>query len=295
VDLLHTPADLDRLAPLRAAPEPLVLVPTMGALHAGHLALVEHGKQLGSVVVSIFVNPTQFGPGEDYDAYPRDLDRDLALLAPLGVDAVFAPSVAQMYPSPDGVSVEPGSAARGLCGASRPGHFRGVLTIVAKLLNLVRPDVAVFGRKDAQQCLVIAQMVRDLAMPVQLIDHPTVREPDGLAMSSRNAYLGPEARQRALALSRALQDAHEALRAGERDPARLCAAMHAALAETDAAEYAEVRRLPDLAVPDTATGHLLLAVAARVEPARLIDNLVLHVRADDVREGALLDDTEAAR
>jgi pantoate--beta-alanine ligase len=170
-----------------------------------------------------------------------------------------------------------------------------VLTIVAKLLNLVRPDVAVFGRKDAQQCLVIAQMVRDLAMPVRLIDHATVREPDGLAMSSRNAYLGPDARQRALALSRALGDAHQALRDGERDPARLRAVMHDALAETDEAEYAEVRRLPDLSVPDSATGHLLLAVAARVEPARLIDNLVLHVRADDVREGALLDEPEAAR
>jgi pantoate--beta-alanine ligase len=295
VDLLHTPTDLDRLAPLRAAPAPLVLVPTMGALHEGHLELVRRGAELGPVVVSIFVNPTQFGPGEDYDAYPRDLERDLALLHPLGVAAVFAPSVHHMYPSRDGVSVEPGRAARGLCGAARPGHFRGVLTIVAKLLNLVRPDVAVFGRKDAQQCLVIAEMVRDLAMPVRLIDHPTVREPDGLAMSSRNAYLDGAARQRALALTRSLQAARALLTAGERDPVRLLDAMQVELAVTDEVEYAEIRRLPDLSVPEVATGHLLLAVAARVEPARLIDNLVLQVTADTIVDAALLDAPEAYR
>jgi pantoate--beta-alanine ligase len=289
VELLRSRAELDRLEALRHQEQPLVLVPTMGALHAGHVALIERARELGEVVVSIFVNPTQFGPGEDFQAYPRDLERDLELLRPRGVAAVFAPGVAEMYPREGGVSVEPGPAAHDLCGARRPGHFRGVLTIVAKLFNLIRPDVAVFGRKDAQQCLVIGEMVRDLAMPVRLIDHPTVREADGLAMSSRNAYLSAEARRRALALWRALTAARAALEEGEREPAALQQLMLAELADADAPEYAELRRVPDLAAPERAEGRLLLAVAARVEPARLIDNLVLQVDPSGVREAALLD------
>ncbi|HOX26575.1 MAG TPA: pantoate--beta-alanine ligase [Candidatus Krumholzibacteria bacterium] len=293
VDLLRTRADLTRLEPLRAAAAPLVLVPTMGALHAGHLALVRRARELGDPVVSIFVNPTQFAAGEDFAAYPRDLERDLALLEPLGVAAVFAPAVDEMYARDGGVMVQPGPAAQGLCGGRRPGHFAGVLTIVLKLLHLIRPEIAIFGRKDAQQCLVIAEMVRDLDVPVRLLDLPTVREPDGLAMSSRNAYLSPAGRRRARCLSDALAAARTALEAGERAPARLAAAMAAALAAADSVEYAEVRRVPDLAVPARAEGRLLLAVAARIEPARLIDNLVVQVDAGGVRETSLLDDREA--
>ncbi len=293
MELLHTRDDLARLAGLRRDSRPLVLVPTMGALHAGHLALVDRAARLGEAVVSIFVNPAQFGPGEDFDAYPRDLDRDLALLRPHGVRAVFAPPVSEMYRRPDGVRVQPGPAAEGLCGANRPGHFAGVLTVVLKLLNLIRPDLALFGRKDAQQFLVIAEMVRDLDVPVTVLDQPTVRERDGLAMSSRNAYLSAEARERALCLGRALQDARAALAAGEHDPRRLEAIMSAALAPADQVEYAAVRRVPDLVVPARAEGRLLLAVAARVEPARLIDNLVLEVDATGVRPASLADHPEA--
>ena len=293
MELLHTRADLARLDGLRRGRRPLVLVPTMGALHEGHLALVDRAAELGEPVVSIFVNPAQFGPGEDFEAYPRDLDRDLELLRPRGVRAVFAPAVAEMYRRPDGVRVQPGPAAEGLCGAARPGHFAGVLTVVLKLLNLIRPGVALFGRKDAQQFLVIAEMVRDLDVPVTVLDQPTVREPDGLAMSSRNAYLSAEARARALCLSGALAAARSALVAGERDPGRLEALMLAALAPADAVEYAAVRRVPDLGRLPRAEGRLLLAVAARVEPARLIDNLVLDVDAAGVRPAPLADHPEA--
>jgi pantoate--beta-alanine ligase len=290
VTLLHTRDDLATFRGARDAARPLVLVPTMGALHAGHLALVERAHAEGDVLVSIFVNPAQFGPGEDFDAYPRNLDRDLELLRPLAPAAVFAPSRRDMYRREVGVSVQPGPASRGLCGGSRPGHFAGVLTVVLKLFNLVGPQVAVFGRKDAQQCLVIGEMVRDLDVPVRLIDHPTVREADGLAMSSRNAYLCGEARTRARALSRSLTAARARLEAGERDTAALLAAMTAELEDVDQLEYVEVRRVADLTVPAQAAGRLLLAVAARIEPARLIDNLVLEVSADGVREASLFDE-----
>lgn len=288
--LLHTREDLAAFRHGRDLTRPLVLVPTMGALHAGHLALVERAAALGEVVVSIFVNPAQFGPGEDFDAYPRDLDRDLDLLRPLAPAAVFAPSRRAMYPREVGVSVQPGPAARGLCGESRPGHFAGVLTVVLKLFNLVAPQVAVFGRKDAQQCLVIGEMVRDLDVPVRLIDHPTVREADGLAMSSRNAYLCEEARTRALALSRSLAAARARVEEGERQTTALLAAMAAELGAVDQLDYVEVRRVADLTVPDRVAGRVLLAVAARVEPARLIDNLVLEVAADGVRDASLFDE-----
>lgn len=287
--VLRSRAELAEFHEQRGRVRPLVLVPTMGALHAGHLELVERGTTLGEVVVSIFVNPKQFGPGEDYDSYTRDLDRDLTALAPLAPAAVFAPARRDMYGREDGVSIQPGPAAEGLCGTGRPGHFAGVLTVVLKLLNLVRPDLAIFGRKDAQQCLVIAEMVRDLNVAVKLIDHPTVREPDGLAMSSRNAYLSREARSRALCLSRALGEARRHLEDGERRIDTLLEVMNTVLQEADAVDYAAIRRLPDLELPDRAEGRLLLAVAARVEPARLIDNLVLDITADGVREAPLLE------
>lgn len=291
--VLRSRAELTEFHDQRDRVRPLVLVPTMGALHAGHLELVERGTTLGDVVVSIFVNPKQFGPEEDYDSYTRDLDRDLAALVPLAPTAVFAPARRDMYGRDDGVSIQPGPAAEGLCGAGRPGHFAGVLTVVLKLLNLVRPDLAIFGRKDAQQCLVIAEMVRDLDIPVKLIDHPTVREPDGLAISSRNAYLSSEARSRALCLSRALGDARRRLEDGERRVDTLLEVMNTALQEADAVDYAAIRYLPDLEVPEWAEGRLLLAVAARVEPARLIDNLVLDITADGVREASLLEQGDA--
>jgi pantoate--beta-alanine ligase len=287
MDVLRTAESLHRLDELRGD-RPLVLVPTMGALHEGHLSLVRQGAALGPVVVSIFVNPTQFGPGEDFEAYPRDLEADLDLLRPLGVGAVFAPEVQEMYGHEGGVTVQPGFRALGLCGGDRPGHFSGVLTVVAKLFGLVRPDIAIFGRKDAQQCLVIRQMVEDLKMPVRLVDGVTVREADGLAMSSRNRYLDPAQRTRALCLSRALKRGEELLAAGGRHSAVLERAMLEILTEADTVEYAEVRRVPDLEKTDLVEGMTLLAVAARVGPARLIDNLVLEVSDAQIVPGYLL-------
>jgi pantoate--beta-alanine ligase len=288
MQLIEQIAGLVALDDLRAQDRPLVLVPTMGALHEGHLSLVRQGAELGPVVVSIFVNPTQFGPGEDFESYPRDLQSDLDLLEPLGVDAVFAPQVHEVYGREDGVRVQPGHRARGLCGEDRPGHFAGVLTVVAKLFGLVRPDLAIFGRKDAQQCLVIGQMVDELHLPVRLIDGVTVREPDGLAMSSRNRYLGTEDRQRALCLSGALKEAEALIMAGERSAEALEKAMLENLGPSDRPEYAQVRQVPDLEKPDQISGMTLLAVAARVGPARLIDNLVLDIRPEGVRPGQLL-------
>lgn len=268
--------------------QPLVLVPTMGALHEGHLSLVREAKRWGPVVVSIFVNPAQFGPGEDFEAYPRDLQADLDLLAPLDVAAVFAPEVGEVYGRADGVTIQPGHRGLDLCGADRPGHFSGVLTVVAKLFGMVRPDVAIFGRKDAQQCLVIRQMVEDLCLPVRLVDAETVRENDGLAMSSRNRYLDGDQRQRALCLSQALKRGEELVRQGERRSAELEAVMKEILAAADGIEYASVRSVPDLENPDLVDGMTLLAVAARVGPARLIDNVVLDISDEGVRPGFLL-------
>ncbi len=286
--VLRGAAELSALDALRGA-GPLVLVPTMGALHEGHLSLVRQGASLGPVVATIFVNPTQFGPGEDFDAYPRTLDADLALLAGASTAAVFVPSVADMYGAAGEVTVRAGRRAAGLCGASRPGHFDGVLTVVAKLFGMVRPDIAIFGSKDAQQCLVIEQMVADLRLPVTLLDAPTVREPDGMAMSSRNRYLGAADRERALCLSRALAAGRDLVAAGERVPAVVERAMRSALGPADAVDYAVVRNLPEL---DEGTGPLagrvLLAVAARVGPARLIDNVALRVDAAGVEETRLL-------
>ena len=268
--------------------KPLVLVPTMGALHEGHLSLVKLGAEIGPVVVSVFVNPTQFGPGEDFESYPRDLEGDLNLLRPLGVKAVFTPEVGEIYGGQDGVTVQPGFRAQGLCGGDRPGHFAGVLTVVAKLFNLFRCEVAIFGRKDAQQCLVIRQMVEDLKMPVRLIDGVTVREPDGLAMSSRNRYLSSDQRLRALCLSRALYLAEELLRSGERNPEVVVDAMRQVLVSADSPEYAGVWSVPDLGQSTEISGMTLLAVAARVGPARLIDNLVLDITNEGVFPGYLL-------
>lgn len=287
MEILRTSGDLYRLNKWRAGKN-LVLVPTMGALHEGHLSLVRQACEIGHVVVSIFVNPTQFAPNEDFDAYPRDLDADLALLEPLNVAAVFAPSVGEVYGQQGGVSVQPGNRGVGLCGADRPGHFSGVLTVVAKLFGLIQPNVAVFGRKDAQQCLVIRQMVEDLFMPIRLVDGVTVRENDGLALSSRNRYLDMQQREQALCLSRALQKGRQLVEDGDRSCGSIILAMEKELALADAFEYAEIRSVPGLEQTTHASGMTLLAVAAKVGPARLIDNLVLDISDSGVRDGYLL-------
>lgn len=273
---------------IRHAGRPVILVPTMGDLHEGHLSLVRLGTAVGDVVVSIFVNPTQFGPHEDFDRYPRDLPRDLERLAPLGVRGVFAPAAATMYPEPTRTWVEVEGLTECLCGVHRPGHFRGVTTVVAKLLQIVQPDVAVFGQKDAQQCLVIHRMVRDLNIPVHLLVGATVREEDGLALSSRNRYLSAAERREATRLPKALASARRALEEGKRDVDALETLMRDALAGLDV-DYAELRLLPGLEKPAQVGGRMLLAVAARVGAARLIDNLCLTVTDDGVREAPLWD------
>jgi pantoate--beta-alanine ligase len=256
------------------------LVPTMGAFHDGHLSLIRRAREeCTTVVVSLFVNPAQFGTGEDLGAYPRDEARDAALAAELGTDVLFAPAADEVYPPGFDTTVEVGGLTDVLCGDPRRrgrDHFRGVTTVVAKLLNMVGPDVAYFGQKDAQQAIVIRKLVRDLDMPVRIEVLPTVREPDGLALSSRNAYLDPDERERAVALSRALRAAEAEVRAGRRDAATVLAA---ARGELDARgvepEYLELRSADDLSPAARVNGRTLLAVAARVGRARLIDNTVL--------------------
>jgi len=274
------------LSAARAAlPGPVVLVPTMGALHDGHRSPLRLARDLagpgGSVLVSVFVNPLQFGPAEDYDRYPRPLDRDLAVCAEEGVRAVFAPSMAEMYPAEPIVTVNPGSVGRLLEGESRPGFFDGVLTVVLKLFQLTAPDVAVFGAKDAQQLALVQQMVTDLDLGVQIAAAPLHRDPDGLAASSRNAYLSAASRASALALSRALAAA--AAVAGQGATAVLAAAKAVLDAAATSAPPVELDYLV-LADPDTfATvgrghrGRALLLVAARVGSTRLIDNVSLEI------------------
>jgi pantoate--beta-alanine ligase len=268
---------------LREAPRPVGLVPTMGAFHEGHLSLIRAAREENAtVVVSLFVNPSQFGPSEDFGAYPRDAERDSRLAQQEGVDILFAPPVEEIYPDGFDTAVEVGGLTDTLEGdpAHRGrGHFRGVTTVVTKLFNMAQPERAYFGQKDAQQALVIRRLVRDLNIPVEVRVCPTVREESGLAMSSRNAYLSDEERERAAALRRALRAAEEAVRLGELEPARVLAA---ARAELDAAqiepEYLELRSVVDLSPVERVKGSTLLAVAARVGRARLIDNTMLGGR-----------------
>lgn len=256
---------------------PVALVPTMGYFHEGHLTLMREAHQrFPVVVVSVFVNPLQFGPAEDLQAYPRDLERDLRLARGTGAAAVFVPSENEMYPEQFCTFVDVERMSGVLCGRTRPGHFRGVATVVTKLFNIVRPDAAFFGQKDAQQLQVVRRLVRDLNLNLEIVAVPTVREADGLAMSSRNAYLNPRERRAATVLYRSLQSAREAIVSGKRDPAavqeRLAAGIRAEpLAEL---EYAEILALPGLTPPGNGDSELLLAVAARFGRARLIDNVV---------------------
>ncbi|HST69847.1 MAG TPA: pantoate--beta-alanine ligase [Solirubrobacterales bacterium] len=282
---LRTKADVRAaVAAAKRAGQRVGLVPTMGYLHEGHLSLIRAARaECDLVVMSLFVNPTQFGPSEDLDRYPRDEDRDLRLAGEAGADLVFAPAVEEVYPDgPDGsvtwvevsgslTSVLDGDPAR-----RGPEHFRGVTTVVAKLFNIVGPDVAYFGQKDAQQAVVIRRMVRDLDFPLRIEVLPTVREPDGLAMSSRNAYLGPADRERATALSRALAAAERGARAGS-----LADGLAAARRELDAAgiepEYLEARDAETLEPVDALENRpVLVLVAAPVGGARLIDNVLIH-------------------
>jgi pantoate--beta-alanine ligase len=256
----------------------LGLVPTMGALHAGHLSLVTRARSENEqVAVSIFVNPAQFGPSEDLAAYPRTLESDLGLLASLGVDVVWAPSPGDVYPAGFQTWITAGDVSAPLEGARRPGHFRGVATVVAKLLNVFGPDRAYFGQKDAQQIAVIRRMVQDLSFPVDVVACPTVREKDGLALSSRNVYLGPDERRAAPVLHRALEAARAAFEAGERAAGRL----RAILTETLAGEplvvpdYVSVADAATLAELERVEGAALVSLAARIGKTRLIDNVVL--------------------
>ncbi len=256
----------------------LGFVPTMGALHAGHLSLVRAARQqCQAVAVSIFVNPTQFGPNEDFSKYPRTFEKDKQLLDAEKVDLIFAPSVEEVYPAGAKTFVHVEEMSKRLCGRSRPGHFRGVTTVVAKLFAIVEPDVAFFGQKDAAQCAILRRMVRDLAMRVQIIVCPIVRETDGLAMSSRNAYLSPAERKQATVLYRALMRVQFLADKGERSSEKLIAAAREVFAEEPAVrvDYVEIVNSDTLdPVPDISRGALV-AVAAFVGNTRLIDNIVL--------------------
>jgi len=262
----------------RAAQRRVALVPTMGALHEGHLRLVDEARRRAvAVVMTIYVNPLQFGPKEDLARYPRDLSRDRALAKARGVDALFAPTDAVMYPAGSEIRVIPGPTADRWEGGARPGHFAGVLTVVAKLFHLVEPDVAMFGRKDIQQAVLVRQMVRDLDWPLEIVVVPTVRESDGLALSSRNAYLDPAERRQAVALSAALGAAHEAFAAGERNAAALVALMRRRLDAEPALrlEYLAVAEPRALAPVETVDAGTVVALAARLGRTRLIDNIIL--------------------
>lgn len=253
------------------------LVPTMGALHAGHLSLLGPARQSDRLVVSIFVNPAQFGPHEDLKRYPRPLDHDLSLLEARGVDAVFLPSVSEVYPAGYKTFVTVDDLSSRLCGASRPGHFRGVATVVLKLFNIARPQRAVFGQKDAQQIVILRRVVRDLNLDVELIIQPIVREVDGLALSSRNQYLNPEERKAATVLFRSLDFARQAFQSGEREASLLLRGVRELIASEPLArlDYAEIVGMDDLSPLHEVTSHALLALAVFIGGTRLIDNALL--------------------
>ncbi len=277
--VVETVSEMQKLADeIRAQGKTIGFVPTMGYLHEGHLSLVRMARRENDiVVVSIFVNPTQFGPGEDYDRYPRDLKRDLALCEKEGVDVVFHPSVEEMYPQPYRTFVIVEEITEPLEGKSRPGFFRGVATVVAKLFNIVKPHRAYFGEKDYQQLLVVRQMVKDLNFPIEIVPAPTVREEDGLAMSSRNTYLNEHERKAATALFRGLMEAKKLYDLGERDAKRLVEACRKVLEMEPLVriDYVEIRDAEDLRPIERVERPAFLGVAAFVGPARLIDGIVL--------------------
>jgi pantoate--beta-alanine ligase len=282
-----TPALADTIAAARQAVDQarrdrrvVGLVPTMGALHAGHVSLIRAARaEAGFVVVSIFVNPTQFGPHEDFERYPRPLERDLTECGRSGADLVFAPATQEMYTTSFRTFVEVRELQEVLCGASRPGHFRGVTTVVLKLFEIVQPDVAYFGQKDAQQVRIIRQMARDLDVPVRIRVCPIVREPDGLALSSRNQYLDPSQRLQATVLFQALEEARALIAHGERDGARLREMMVRRVKTAPAAvlDYAAVVDADTLRPLEHLRGEVLLALAVKFGGTRLIDNMTIAV------------------
>jgi pantoate--beta-alanine ligase len=261
----------------RARGERIAFVPTMGALHAGHVSLLSAARKVANrVVLSIFVNPTQFGPQEDLARYPRDLAGDLAKAASANTDVAFVPEANDMYPPEAQTFIDVRDVSQGLCGARRPGHFAGVATVVCKFFNIVRPHLAIFGEKDFQQLAVIRRMVRDLNMPVEIVGEPTVREADGLAMSSRNAYLSPTERGRALSISQGLSMARERFAAGERDAGGLVNTALAILNEhVDRIDYLEIRDADTLRPVDRLDRPAVLLAAVYVGATRLIDNVRL--------------------
>ena len=261
----------------------IALVPTMGYLHQGHLALVERAKQSGSfVVLSIFVNPLQFGPQEDLSRYPRDLERDASLVKAAGVDVIFHPSVEEMYPRPIVTFVEVGQLDTALCGATRPGHFRGVATVVSKLFHIVQPDFAFFGQKDYQQYLVIQRMVNDLNLPIEICPVPIVREEDGLALSSRNVFLTAEQRREAVVLSQSLYEAETSLLAGERSAREIEKLIRDKISSQcqGVIDYVEVRDAGDMSEITIIERPVLIALAVKFGTTRLIDNKVVEVDPD---------------
>ncbi|MBC7231140.1 MAG: pantoate--beta-alanine ligase [Actinobacteria bacterium] len=279
--IVTSPAEMLRtVKEARSRGERVGLVPTMGFFHAGHLSLMRTARAENDlVVVSIFVNPAQFGPREDYRDYPRDLERDVRMAEEAGVDCVFHPRVEDMYPEPYLTYVEVEGITEGLCGASRPGHFRGVATVVAKLFHIIPAHRAYFGLKDAQQVMVVRRMVEDLNFDIEVVACPTVREEDGLAMSSRNVYLDREERRAATVLYRSLRLAEELAEAGERDAAKITAAMRELMASEPLVEpeYVEAVDWGLLRPVRHLRGEVLVALAARVGRARLIDNVILRI------------------
>jgi pantoate--beta-alanine ligase len=280
LEIIRDPREMRlRAESLRRDGRRIAFVPTMGYLHEGHVTLLREGRRRADVLVlSIFVNPLQFGPREDLTRYPRDLDGDLAKARGAGTDIAFVPEDAAMYAPDRSTIIQVRGLSEGMCGDRRPGHFDGVATVVAKLFNLVQPHLAVFGEKDYQQLQVIRRMVRDLDLGVEILGVPIVREPDGLAMSSRNSYLSKDERAQATVLSRALGRAEEAVRGGERDAARLIALVEATLAEVAAAraDYVELRDAADLGTVTRLERPAVLALAVFLGKTRLIDNRVLR-------------------
>ena len=285
--LIETIAALrDACNEARAAGHTVGLVPTMGFLHEGHRSLMRAARaETSFVVVTIFVNPLQFGPSEDLGRYPRDLAGDLEICTSEGADMVFAPAVSEMYPHGSATTVHVAGVTDGLCGDHRPGHFDGVTTVVAKLFSIAGPCRAYFGRKDAQQVAVVARMAGDLDLPVEVIACPLVREPDGLALSSRNAYLSAEDRRVAPVLFRSLRAAADSVISGERDPRAVASAIRATVAHEPKVEleYVEVRAAASIAPLERIEGDVLIALAARLGGTRLIDNVGVSVAGDTVR------------
>jgi pantoate--beta-alanine ligase len=277
--LIESVAEMQQLAlQTRGEGKSIALVPTMGYLHAGHASLMHEGrKRCDLLVTSIFVNPTQFGAGEDLDKYPRDMERDKAIAATEGVDIIFSPGAGEMYPAGYQTWVDVDRLSLPLCGASRPGHFRGVTTVVCKLFSIVQPTLALFGMKDYQQLAVIRRMTSDLNLPVEIVGMPIVREADGLAMSSRNAYLSPENRIKALCLNRAIQSALEAYRGGERDVVALDRIAREQITAANEAQidYLEFRNGVSLELQKQADDQTLLALAVKIGTTRLIDNCII--------------------